>query len=61
MGVSCHLNENDGQQIWILVVIWMKMMDEMCMKIWVQWSWFKVQGLCDCFVESQILQVTSRF
>jgi hypothetical protein len=23
------------------IVIWMKMMDEMCMKIWVQWSWFK--------------------
>jgi hypothetical protein len=26
MDINCH---------------WMKMMDEMCMKIWVQWSWFK--------------------
>jgi hypothetical protein len=35
-------------------------LDEMCIKIWVQLSWFKVQGLCDSFVESQIMQVTSR-
>jgi hypothetical protein len=33
MDVNCHLDENDGRQIWILVVIWMKMMDETCMKI----------------------------
>jgi hypothetical protein len=33
MGVNCHLDENDGRQIWILIVIWMKVMDEMCMKI----------------------------
>jgi hypothetical protein len=34
----------DGCKIWMLIAIWMKMMDEICMKFWGQCSWFKAQG-----------------